>query len=72
MVIPLPLEEMSVEDKLRTMELLWNDLCREPEALPSPEWHEKVLSEREKLVHEGKSCFSSWNEVKQSLRERAK
>jgi len=72
MNILLPLEEMSVEDKLRTMELLWNDLCREPESLPSPGWHEKVLSEREKLVHEGKSGFSNWSEVKQSLREKVK
>ena len=38
MITRLPLNEMSVEQKLQTMETLWDDLCSRAEGLPSP-WH---------------------------------
>ena len=44
----MPLSEMTTADKLEAMEKLWEDLCRNTEALPSPAWHENVLSSREK------------------------
>ncbi len=54
----LPLDKMTIEDKLAAMEQLWDDLCRNPESVPSPSWHERILSEREKRVREGKARFS--------------
>jgi hypothetical protein len=35
----LPLDKMTTEDKLAVMEQLWEDLCRNPESVPSPSWH---------------------------------
>ncbi|MEI6125209.1 MAG: addiction module protein [Pseudomonadota bacterium] len=49
MKIALLLEQMSVEDKIRTMELIWEDLCKKTDSIPSPSWHKNVLEEREKL-----------------------
>jgi hypothetical protein len=39
MEITLPLEEMTVREKLALMETLWEDLARTPEAIESPAWH---------------------------------
>jgi hypothetical protein len=50
MDITLPLDQMTVEEKLRAMEALWADLTRRPEEFESPAWHETVLKEREERV----------------------
>ncbi len=36
MEITLPLEKMSIEEKTRTMETIWDDLCRNADSIPSP------------------------------------
>ena len=69
MDIVLPLNEMTTADKLSLMELLWDDLCRTPENVPSPAWHGEVLAEREQLLREGKTQFSDFAEVEDRLRK---
>jgi len=64
----LPLDKMSTSDKLTAMEQLWEDLCRNPESVPSPSWHGDVLSAREKRVKEGKSKFTSIDKAKDRIR----
>lgn len=49
MSITLQLDQMSVGDKIRTMEYLWNDLCRRAE-VPLPIWHNEILLEREQDI----------------------
>jgi hypothetical protein len=34
---------MTSLDKIAVMEKLWDDLCRDPESIPSPKWHKEVL-----------------------------
>ena len=68
----IPLDEMTTEDKLATMERLWEDLCRNPESVPSPAWHEDVLLVREKQVLEGRAKFSALDEVKDRIRKSTK
>ena len=68
MDVSLPLDKMTVEDKLRALEILWEDLCRNPGDVPSPEWHGDVLESRRKRVEEGKERILPWSEVKQHLR----
>jgi putative addiction module component (TIGR02574 family) len=66
----LSLENMSVAEKLALMERLWDDLSRQPENVPSPQWHGDVLAERIAAVRDGRTMFVSWNDAKQRLRER--
>ena len=47
MDILLPLDKMTNLDKIAVMEKLWDDLCRDPDSIPSPKWHKEVLG-REK------------------------
>ena len=69
MSIDLPLERMTLADKLAAMELLWADISRRPADLPSPAWHRDVLNERRSLVSEGKLKFLDWNTAIGELRE---
>jgi len=70
MPVTVPLNEMSLEEKLRLMEALWQDLSRNAEALESPEWHRDVLEEREKRIASGEACFSDWEQAKKDIRKR--
>ncbi len=36
MTVELPLDKMTVEEKLRLMDVLWEDLARNPDDIPSP------------------------------------
>jgi hypothetical protein len=72
MGVAIPVKKMSVAEKLRALEEIWDDLQRTPEAVPSPAWHADVLRARARRVRAGKSSFQDWNSAKRSIRERAK
>ena len=72
MDLEIPLEKMTTEDKLAAMEQLWEDLCRNPESIPSPQWHSDVLSAREQQIKEGKAKFSTLDKVKDRIRKLTK
>lgn len=61
----LPLDKMSVEEKLRALDLLWGDFTQTPAALPSPDWHQDVPDARERRLREGKETFIPWDEARQ-------
>ena len=44
---------MTLSEKLRAMEALWDDLSRIPANIPAPNWHADVLEERKRLADEG-------------------
>jgi putative addiction module component len=66
----LQIDQMTLEEKLRTMEELWDDLCRREEDVRVPQWHKDLLDERERLIDEGKAQFLDWKTVKKRIAER--
>ncbi len=64
----LNLEEMTIEEKLNAMEMLWDDLCRRSSDFSSPSWHEDVLKEREQRIKDGKDRFVDWDQAKKDIR----
>ena len=70
MEITLPLEKMSAEEKIQTMEIIWNDLCGKADNIPSPAWHKKVLQEREDRINKGDDEFVDWNSAKKHIRDK--
>jgi hypothetical protein len=68
MNVALPLDCMTISDKLRTMEVLWDDLCRRSDDLQSPQWHSDILAERDCRVEEGKEEIYEWDEAKDKIR----
>ena len=61
MHVDLPLEEMSIADKLDTMETLWNSLCETEVSVLSPDWHNEVLEERKE------ESFIAWEQSKKEI-----
>ena len=55
----LQIDQMTLEEKIRAMEALWDDLCRRDE-VPMSKWQKNLLDERERLVKQGKARFSDW------------
>jgi hypothetical protein len=66
MTVALPLEQMTVAEKLQAMEVLWADLSRDG-SLESPAWHGTVLAERA-----DENNFVDWETAKRDLRARLK
>ena len=69
MEIVIPLEQMSVEEKLRAMETIWDDLIKKADSIPSPTWHENVLNEREQQLKISDEKFIDWNAAKKKIRD---
>ena len=55
MAVELPPLQMTVEEKLHALGASGNDLCRNEEKIPVPQWHKDLLDERERLVSEGRA-----------------
>ncbi|MBA7583174.1 hypothetical protein ES708_25114 [subsurface metagenome] len=72
MNVSLPLDKMTNLDKIAVMEKLWDDLCRDPESIPSPTWHKDVLGAREKELDEGKAKFTSFDQAQERIRDQIK
>ena len=70
MASTFPLEKMSVEEKLRAMELLWDDLCNRAGGVTSPAWHEDVLAQRDAALTRGDDRFEDWEAAKGDIRKK--
>jgi hypothetical protein len=66
----LPLNEMSVEEKLQTMEAIWQSLSVDSAAVESPTWHEEELAGRERKIASGEAKFIEWEKAKADIRRR--
>lgn len=67
----IDLKQMSREEKLKVMHLLWEDLTKDEQAVESPEWHAEVLRETEERVRSGVERVHDWDEAKVKLRGRS-
>lgn len=57
----LSIENLTRTEKLRMMEVIWDDLSRDPETLSSPEWHAQAqaLKDAERALAENQTHFVS-------------
>jgi len=69
MTSTIDLQQMTIPDKLRLMEALWQDLSAKDTEVVSPEWHGSVLAERDRLIESGEESFIDWEVAKKKLRE---
>ncbi|MFP4010420.1 MAG: addiction module protein [Spirochaetaceae bacterium] len=68
MITSADIENMSREEKLRAMEVLWQEISKEDPALESPEWHGEVLEQTRSRVSAGTEQVVDWGEAKRRLR----
>jgi putative addiction module component (TIGR02574 family) len=64
------IKQMSLEERLQAMELLWDSISSEPDKVVSPEWHGAVLAERMAKIESGQATFLTLDEVKARLARR--
>ncbi|NLS92409.1 MAG: addiction module protein [Planctomycetaceae bacterium] len=63
----IPLDTMSVAEKVRLLETVWDSLCANSGDVRSPEWHREVLEMRKRRLEEGRATVSPWVEAKARL-----
>lgn len=68
----ISLEDMTLEEKLRTMEALWDDLSRRAEGVPAPAWHGEVLLDRELAVKRGDEPVEDWETARARIVKRTR
>lgn len=70
--VDLPVSSMTTAEKLAAMEQLWASLQMDAESAAPPEWHGRVLAERQKRIDSGETSFSTLEEVRKRLEDREK
>ena len=63
------IEQMSWEEKLRTLEELWDSIAREGDRSESPPWHEQALKETQERYESGAEQPVDWADAKRDLRK---
>ncbi len=61
------IERMSVQERLQTMEQLWDSLSHDAD-LHSPTWHRDVLVDRKARAQRGEAKFLTMEQLKSRLR----
>jgi len=72
MNVTLPLEQMTISEKLQAIEEIWEDLCRSTKDVPSPAWHADVLRARDARAKEGSAKCVDWARAKEDIRDSVK
>jgi len=59
---------MSMAERLRALEQLWDAVCREDADVASPNWHAAVLEERRARAARGEARFLTLDQLRARLR----
>ena len=68
MIDSTELERMSVAERLRAMDRLWDSLNQCGDEIPSPDWHQDVLADRKARAQSGEAKFLTLAELRSRLR----
>lgn len=58
------IKNMNTEEKLQTMEAIWDSLCYSDSEPESPDWHGDILEGRKMRIKEGKGTYMSLQDLK--------
>ena len=67
MTLETMIENLSLQEKITGMELIWRDLSAESTSFPSPEWHGVVIADR--LASASPVPGLPLNEARQAVQE---
>jgi len=63
------LHKLSVKDKIKVIQTLWDDIAEEQSFDEFPEAHKKILDERMQKIAEGEAVYKPWSEVQKKFEE---
>jgi hypothetical protein len=64
-------DALTVAEKVRLLEQVWQSLCCQPDSIASPDWHSDVLMERRQQLLNGSKTCMPWHEAKARLQRLA-
>ena len=62
------IKKMSIQERLKTMEHIWDSLCHEEIQPESPAWHETILTERKKMIDSPDAKFLTIEQLRKRYR----
>jgi len=62
------IDKLSVAERLRVMEQLWDGLCRDAKEMSSPDWHREVLADRKVRAERGDAKLLTLGQLRSRLR----
>jgi len=65
--VNIPISTMSTAEKIAAMEELWTALQQDADSVSPPEWHAKVLAERQARIDKGETSFLTLEEIRSRL-----
>ena len=65
--IPPEFESLSLEERIRYVQDLWDYITNDSPSIPVPEEHKRVLDERLKAYRENPDAGRPWGEVREEL-----
>jgi putative addiction module component (TIGR02574 family) len=69
--IPPPgFDQLTVEEQIDYVQLLWERIAATPEQVPVPDWHREVLDERRKDFEANPDAGESWDIVRRRLQDK--
>lgn len=63
---PIPIENLSANEKIELMEKLWLDLSSSPYYSP-PEWYGEEHARRKNAVEEGEETYTDWYKANEEI-----
>lgn len=67
MIEAAEIQKMTIAERVRTMERLWDSLCTDEDQTPSPSWHLDVLAERKARVQRGDVKLLTLDQLKKRI-----
>ena len=62
------IKKMSVQERLTTMEHIWDSLCHEDTEPESPSWHGEVLAKRKKMMDSPDAKYLTIDQLRERYR----
>ena len=67
--VPIPpgFDDLSVDEQLDYVQSLWDRIAAQPESLPVPDWHRRVLEDRLAAHQADPGNVVPWEDVREDL-----
>ena len=67
---PPGFDELTFDEKLDYIQSLWDRVAANPEGVPVPDWHLKLIEERLRASGQQAGSGRPWSEVRDDMRAR--
>lgn len=57
--------QLSIDERIDLVGKVWNAIARDPETVPIPDWHLRILNQREEA---SEPRYLTWDQVRKELR----